>query len=88
MGAEAILLTHFSQRYPKIPTLDTGNKKVSVAFDLMCVNWARLRSLSTVVPLLSHIFEEQRVVSEKTKEKNREKMAEEKKAKKKNKIQT
>ena len=85
MGAEAILLTHFSQRYPKIPTLDTGHKKVSVAFDLMSVTWPRLQTLPNVVPLLSHIFEEQRVESEKTKEKNREKAAEEKKAKKNNK---
>jgi ribonuclease Z len=85
MGADAILLTHFSQRYPKIPTLETEHKKVSVAFDLMSVTWSQLHQLPSVVPLLSYVFEKQRMESEKTKEKNREKMAEEKKIRKINK---
>lgn len=49
MGAKWILLTHFSQRYPKIPVLDTmAENKVGVAFDLMHVRYT--------FPLLSCLF--------------------------------
>lgn len=40
-GAYRTLLTHFSQRYPKIPVFDASfAKSTCIAFDLMTVNLA------------------------------------------------
>lgn len=42
MEAQAVILTHFSQRYPKFPVLPTGPQlKICVAFDLMKVRPSR-----------------------------------------------
>lgn len=44
MEAQAVILTHFSQRYPKFPVLPTGPQlKICVAFDLMKVRPSRGR---------------------------------------------
>lgn len=54
MGAWRTILTHFSQRYPRVPLLDppTMDKlrrnRATVAFDLMKVNFAELDSLPSV----------------------------------------
>ena len=37
MKAQAILLTHFSQRYPKIPVFTGSHTNVGVSFDMMRV---------------------------------------------------
>lgn len=57
--AYSTILTHFSQRYPKIPVID-GNFSghVSVAFDLMSVTLADLPRLPTLVPAFKMLFEE------------------------------
>lgn len=48
MGAKSVILTHFSQRYPKIPVLNNLEFPVAIAFDLMTVK------LSLVSKLYSH----------------------------------
>lgn len=60
-GAEHTLLTHFSQRYPKFPSLqDHGGAeqvKWAVAFDLMEVDLGRLADLPPAIPVIQDIFE-------------------------------
>lgn len=62
MGAWRTILTHFSQRYPKIPKLDDGvvrdlrRGRACVAFDLMCVDFARLEELPNVVTAVRDCF--------------------------------
>lgn len=52
-----IILTHFSQRYPKIPVFDeTHMHKTCIAFDLMSVNLADLPVLPKVLPYLRILF--------------------------------
>jgi len=51
MGARNVLLTHFSQRYPKLPPALAGN--AAVAVDLMHVRFDDVRALSGLVPRLS-----------------------------------
>ncbi|KAK9908066.1 hypothetical protein WJX75_002371 [Coccomyxa subellipsoidea] len=53
------LLTHFSQRYPKIPTIDTSfAASTCIAFDLMSVNLQDLPTLPAVVPALQLLFQD------------------------------
>nr|CAD1843410.1 unnamed protein product [Ananas comosus var. bracteatus] len=64
-GAYRIILTHFSQRYPKIPVLDeTHMEKTCVAFDLMTVNLADLPVLPKVFPYLKVLFRNEMAVEE------------------------
>ncbi|KAL4458182.1 hypothetical protein ABPG75_013047 [Micractinium tetrahymenae] len=59
-GAFRTLLTHFSQRYPKIPVVDQNFQgTVGIAFDLMSVNLADVPSLPRVVPALKLLFKEE-----------------------------
>ncbi|KAJ0989419.1 hypothetical protein J5N97_007775 [Dioscorea zingiberensis] len=45
-GAYRVILTHFSQRYPKIPVFDESHmRNTCIAFDLMSVNVADLPAL-------------------------------------------
>lgn len=56
-GAYRIILTHFSQRYPKIPSFDEIDLgKASIAFDLMSVNFADLPILPRILPYLKLLF--------------------------------
>ncbi|XP_062087542.1 tRNAse Z TRZ4, mitochondrial-like [Humulus lupulus] len=58
-SAEAyrIILTHFSQRYPKIPVFDeTHMHNTCIAFDMMSVNLADLPVLPRVLPYLKMLF--------------------------------
>ncbi|KDD72113.1 hypothetical protein H632_c3845p0, partial [Helicosporidium sp. ATCC 50920] len=50
-GVNRVVLTHFSQRYPKVPTLGgaDGERLAGIAFDLMTLNLADLERL----PLLN-----------------------------------
>lgn len=56
-GVYRIVLTHFSQRYPKIPIFDgTHMHKTCIAFDLMSVNIADLPMLPRFLPYLKLLF--------------------------------
>lgn len=57
-GAYRTILTHFSQRYPKIPIFDgTYTERTAVAFDLMSVDFAGLSSLPKLLPAVRSLFE-------------------------------
>ncbi|XP_039143394.1 tRNAse Z TRZ4, mitochondrial-like isoform X3 [Dioscorea cayenensis subsp. rotundata] len=59
-GAYRIILTHFSQRYPKIPVLDVAHThNTCIAFDLMSINLADLPMLPKVLPYLKVMFRDQ-----------------------------
>ncbi|CAN8289531.1 unnamed protein product [Cochlearia groenlandica] len=50
-GVYRIVLTHFSQRYPKIPVIDESHThNTCIAFDLMSINMADLQFLPMVLP--------------------------------------
>jgi hypothetical protein len=52
-GCESVVLTHFSQRYPKVPVLgDVCGGRVGVAFDLMTVDLAALDAPAAALPAL------------------------------------
>lgn len=64
-GVYRIILTHFSQRYPKIPVLDdTHMHKACIAFDMMSVNLADLPVLPRVLPYLKLLFRDEMIVDE------------------------
>jgi ribonuclease Z len=62
MGAWRTVLTHFSQRYPRVPVLDAAAvsalkaARAAVAFDFMRVNFADLHSLPLTVPAVREAF--------------------------------
>jgi len=62
MKAEHILLTHFSQRYPKIPTIDKIlHEEITapaIAFDLMSVTDKQLKLLPLMLDTLRLFFSE------------------------------
>lgn len=58
-----IILTHFSQRYPKIPVFDESHMhKTCIAFDLMSVNLADVHVLPKVLPHLKLLFKDEMIV--------------------------
>jgi len=61
MGAYRTLLTHFSQRYPKVPPLDEvcAEGSAAVAFDLMSVDLADLGALPAMMPPLARLARDQ-----------------------------
>ncbi|AET39130.1 tRNase Z Ecym_4049 [Eremothecium cymbalariae DBVPG len=69
MNAKKVLLTHFSQRYPKAPQM-SGSMKVAAeaicyAFDGMIVSYDKLGEQYSNVRMLKHIFsEEEKLESE------------------------
>lgn len=64
-GAYRIILTHFSQRYPKIPVFDeTDMHNACIAFDLMSVNVADLPVLPMILPYLKILFKNDMIVDE------------------------
>ena len=53
------ILTHFSQRYPKIPVFDESyTARTTVAFDLMNVDFADLPSLPRLLPAVRSLFDD------------------------------
>ncbi|XP_014248785.1 ribonuclease Z, mitochondrial [Cimex lectularius] len=60
MEAEYTILTHFSQRYAKLPRLDSFNmlKNVGIAFDNMTISFSDLPKLHRFYPLMKLIFQE------------------------------
>lgn len=64
-GAYRIILTHFSQRYPKIPVVEERHMhKTCIAFDLMSVNVADLLVLPKVLPYLKLLFRNEMIADE------------------------
>ncbi|KAF8388935.1 hypothetical protein HHK36_025618 [Tetracentron sinense] len=64
-GAYRIILTHFSQRYPKIPVFDEAHMdKTCIAFDMMSVNIADLPMLPKVLPYLKLLFRNEMIADE------------------------
>ncbi|KAM6595020.1 hypothetical protein CsatA_002723 [Cannabis sativa] len=64
-GAYRIILTHFSQRYPKIPVFDeTHMHNTCIAFDMMSVNVADLPVLPRVLPYLKMLFRNEMALEE------------------------
>ncbi|KAH9624165.1 hypothetical protein KSS87_004304 [Heliosperma pusillum] len=56
-GVYRIILTHFSQRYPKIPVFgDSHMHNTCIAFDMMSINLADLPVLPRVLPHLKLLF--------------------------------
>jgi ribonuclease Z len=62
MGAWRTILTHFSQRYPRVPLLDDSTmnglrrNRATIAFDLMRVNFADLAHIPEVMPAVREAF--------------------------------
>ncbi|TKY48187.1 Zinc phosphodiesterase ELAC protein 2 [Spatholobus suberectus] len=64
-NAYRTILTHFSQRYPKIPVFDeTHMHKTCIAFDMMSINVADLSVLPKVLPYLKLLFRNEMMVDE------------------------
>ncbi|KFY23081.1 hypothetical protein V493_06114 [Pseudogymnoascus sp. VKM F-4281 (FW-2241)] len=58
MGARRILLTHFSQRYQKIPVMDSSNDQVAiVAFDYMRCKVGDFAKVAEFRPALLKLYE-------------------------------
>ncbi|CAK7565894.1 MAG: hypothetical protein SEPTF4163_003824 [Sporothrix epigloea] len=64
MGARRVLLTHFSQRYPKIPLFDASENnnvaaemQVLVAFDQMRVRLGDFKTAAAFLPALQKLYE-------------------------------
>ncbi|KAF2608014.1 hypothetical protein F2Q68_00043618 [Brassica cretica] len=59
-GVYRIVLTHFSQRYPKIPVIDESHMhNTCIAFDLMSINVADLQVLPKVLPYFKTLFKDE-----------------------------
>jgi ribonuclease Z len=57
MNAAYTLLTHFSQRYPKVPIVDDSiYKNTGIAFDLMHVDLAEIHVVPHLLPALRALF--------------------------------
>ncbi|XP_041474143.1 zinc phosphodiesterase ELAC protein 2-like [Lytechinus variegatus] len=57
MEAKFLLLTHFSQRYPKVPLIQTSStSKIGIAFDNMRVSFSELDLLPRFLPTLKYLF--------------------------------
>ncbi|WFD47013.1 ribonuclease Z [Malassezia furfur] len=58
MRAEHLLLTHFSQRYPKFARIDTGSSAlpVGIAFDMMHITPHQMRQGKRQLPALQALF--------------------------------
>lgn len=53
------ILTHFSQRYPKIPIFDASyTERTFVAFDLMSVDFSELPKLPKLLPAVRSLFDD------------------------------
>jgi len=66
MRAKRTLLTHFSQRYPKLPVFDDGQNVdgVAVAFDGMRCNIGDMWRLGEYIGPLKELYREDVVVEE------------------------
>lgn len=56
MNAKVTFLTHFSQRYPKIPSF-SENINACIAFDLLSVDFNKMDSMIALLPVMKLAFE-------------------------------
>ncbi|RUS30019.1 beta-lactamase-like protein [Jimgerdemannia flammicorona] len=56
MNASSTLLTHFSQRYPKIPVFTNATSSVGIAFDMMRVRVAELPRLPRFIRAMEVLY--------------------------------
>lgn len=62
-GAYRTILTHFSQRYPKIPVFNESyNDRTCIAFDMMSANLADLPQLPKLLPALKLLFKDDMLI--------------------------
>lgn len=59
MNAKYTLLNHFSQRYPKIPSLSKEQSNVCFSFDLMTIPIKRIPVLPKYTEAISLLFKEE-----------------------------
>jgi ribonuclease Z len=60
MRAWRTVLTHFSQRYPKVPVFDESHRSCTcVAFDLMRIRMKDLATLPCILPTVRLLFQEE-----------------------------
>ncbi|KAF9355891.1 hypothetical protein BGX26_006002 [Mortierella sp. AD094] len=61
MGAKITMLTHFSQRYPKIPFFEYEDKStvIGICFDMMSVKLGQMLQLPKYLPALQLLFSPQ-----------------------------
>ncbi|GES97863.1 beta-lactamase-like protein [Rhizophagus clarus] len=59
MNAHTLLLTHFSQRYPKVPVFTDDHGRVGISFDLMQVSIGELYKLPKFVKALKVLYEDE-----------------------------
>jgi hypothetical protein len=61
MGAEYVAMFHFSQRYPKIPVVESAGAEahMGIAFDLMSTPLHLLPVLPHLLPPLRALFKEE-----------------------------
>nr|BAC41975.1 unknown protein [Arabidopsis thaliana] len=68
-GVYRTVLTHFSQRYPKIPVIDESHMhNTCIAFDMMSINMADLHVLPKILPYFKTLFRNQVVEEEEEEE--------------------
>ena len=59
MNAQFLMMNHFSQRYPKVPTFNEEFiEKAGIAFDLMTVKTSDFDILPKFLPVLREMFKE------------------------------
>ena len=61
MNAKNVMLTHFSQRYPKIPLIDEekfGKQNIGFAYDMMRINLVNFGKLKYFSAALQMLFKE------------------------------
>ncbi|XP_010465640.1 PREDICTED: zinc phosphodiesterase ELAC protein 2-like isoform X3 [Camelina sativa] len=64
-GVYRTVLTHFSQRYPKIPVIDESHMhNTCIAFDMMSINMADIHVLPKILPYFKTLFRNQVVEDE------------------------
>jgi len=61
IGAEFLLLTHFSQRYPKLPLLEGSPEtiKMFLSFDFLTLPFLESTHLGLLFPALQYLFRDE-----------------------------
>ncbi|KAF9184264.1 hypothetical protein BGZ51_003462 [Haplosporangium sp. Z 767] len=74
MEAKYTLLTHFSQRYPKIPRFDSEGKStvIGICFDLMSVRLGQIARLQRFLPALQVLYSPQSEEAQEDEEESRD----------------
>jgi ribonuclease Z len=55
-NAKFVILTHFSQRFPKVPVFATEHENVAFAFDYMSCSFDRIAELCHVCPAIFQVI--------------------------------